>query len=59
MKFDTKNWGTAKAMPVTMVAGQTARMPRHPQNATSSQNGTSTEKNGNCRPTMADKAMAS
>ena len=40
-------------MPQTRIAGHTWRMPRHPAKAQISQNGTSTEKNGSCRPTMA------
>src|SRR5262245_38695503 len=53
MKFDTRNCGTAKETPHTRIAGQIAIMPRYPAKAQISQNGTISEKNGNCRPTMA------
>ena len=39
--------------PATRIAGQTPSMPRQPANAQTSQNGTITEKNGSCRPTIA------
>src|SRR5215470_6492241 len=55
MKFEITNCGTAKEMPVTRIAGQTSFMPRQPANAHTTQNGTITEKNGNCRPTMAPR----
>ena len=47
----------AKLTPVTRMAGHTSFTPRQPANAHTSQNGTSTEKNGNWRPTMADNAI--
>jgi hypothetical protein len=53
MKFEIKNCGTAKETPVIRIAGQTWSMPRQPAKAQISQNGTMSEKNGNCRPTMA------
>ena len=40
-------------MPVTRMAGQISFMPFQPAKAHTTQNGTSTEKNGSCRPTMA------
>ena len=42
----------ANGTPATRIAGQMPTMPRHPANAAISQNGTSTEKSGSCRPTM-------
>ena len=53
IKFEIRNWGMAKETPVTRIAGQMSFMPRYPANAQISQNGTISEKNGNCRPTMA------
>ncbi len=53
-KFDMRYCGTAKETPVTRIAGQISFMPRKPAKAQISQNGTMSEKNGNCRPTMAD-----
>ncbi len=55
MKFEIKNWGTAKDTPQTRIAGQMAIMPRHPAKVQMSQNGTMSEKNGSCRPTMAPR----
>src|SRR5690349_8612092 len=55
MKFEITNCGTANEMPVTRIAGQTSFMPFQPANAHTTQNGTITEKNGNCRPTMAPR----
>ena len=49
----------AKVTPVTRIAGQMPLTPFHPAKAQMSQNGTSREKKGNCRPTMADKAISS
>src|SRR5262245_5968447 len=59
MKFDIRNWGTANETPVTRIAGQISFMPRYPANAQISQNGTISEKKGNCRPTMAPSANGS
>ena len=53
MKFEIRNCGTANDTPVTRMAGQICSMPRHPANTQISQNGTISEKNGNCRPTIA------
>src|SRR3981189_1778218 len=53
MKFEIRNCGTAKDTPQTRRAGQIATAPRQPANAQISQNGTMSEKNGSCRPTMA------
>src|SRR6201989_3407051 len=55
MKFEITNCGTANDTPVTRIAGQTSFMPFHPANAHTTQNGTMTEKNGNCRPTIAPR----
>src|SRR5271169_1125899 len=49
-KFEMRNCGIAKETPQTRVAGQIAIMPRQPAKAQMSQNGTMSEKNGNCRP---------
>ena len=49
----------ANVTPVTRMAGQIPFTPFQPENAQISQNGTSTEKNGNCRPTIADSAISS
>src|SRR6266404_9521532 len=54
-KLEIKNWGTAKDTPQTRIAGQMAIMPRHPAKVQMSQNGTMSEKNGSCRPTMAPR----
>ena len=59
MKLETRNCGIAKLRPVTSAAGQTSHMPLRPAKAQMSQNGTSTEKNGNCRPTIADSSITS
>src|SRR6266852_2782977 len=53
MKFEIRNCGTAKETPQTRMAGQICTMPRQPAKAQISQNGTISEKNGSCRPTMA------
>src|ERR1043165_4004602 len=53
MKFEIRYCGTAKDTPVTTIAGQTSFMPFQPAKAQISQNGTMSEKNGNCRPTIA------
>ena len=53
MKFEIRNCGIANDTPQTRIAGQISRMPRKPANAQINQNGTISEKNGNCRPTMA------
>jgi len=41
------------------MAGQIASMPRQPANTQISQNGTISEKNGNCRPTIAPRRKGS
>src|SRR5215475_3525970 len=53
MKFEIRNCGTANETPHTRIAGQMSSIPRRPANVQISQNGTMSEKNGNCRPTMA------
>src|SRR6185437_12408836 len=53
MKFEIRNCGTANDTPQTSTAGQICNMPRKPAKAQISQNGTMSEKNGSCRPTMA------
>src|SRR5512139_2281363 len=54
-----RNCGIAKLTPVTRIAGQIPLTPFQPEKAQISQNGTSTEKNGSCLPTMADSAISS
>ena len=44
---------------MTRMAGQISFMPRQPAKAQISQNGTISEKNGNCRPTMAPRMKGS
>src|SRR5690242_20091093 len=53
MKFEIRNCGIANETPVTRIAGQMSFMPLKPAKAQISQNGTISEKNGNCRPTIA------
>src|SRR5882757_5094797 len=53
MKFEIRNCGIANDTPVTTIAGQMSFMPFQPAKAQISQNGTMSEKNGNCRPTIA------
>ena len=53
MKLEIRNCGTAKETPVTRMAGQISFMPLQPAKAQISQNGTISEKNGSCRPTIA------
>ena len=52
-KLEIRYCGTAKETPVTRIAGQISFMPFQPANTQITQNGTISEKNGNCRPTMA------
>src|SRR6516225_7568649 len=59
MKFEMRNCGMAKETPVTRIAGQISFMPRYPANAQINQNGTISEKNGSCRPTIAPKRNGS
>ena len=53
MKFEIRNCGIANETPVTRIAGHTSFMPCQPAKAQISQNGTISEKNGSCRPTIA------
>ena len=53
MKLEIRNCGTANETPVTRIAGQISIIPRQPAKAQISQNGTISEKNGSCRPTIA------
>ena len=53
MKFEIRNCGIANDTPVTRIAGQMSFMPFQPAKAQISQNGTMSEKNGSCRPTIA------
>src|SRR3984893_9467869 len=52
-KLEIKNWGTAKETPQTRIAGQICTIPGQPAKAQISEAGTISEKNGNCRPTIA------
>ena len=52
-KLEIRYCGTANDTPVTRIAGQISFMPFQPANTQISQNGTISEKNGSCRPTMA------
>ena len=58
-KFEIRNCGIANDRPHTRIAGQISIMPRRPANAQISQNGTISEKNGSCRPTMAPSKYGS
>src|SRR5437660_11449029 len=58
-KFETRNCGIANATPAVNAAGQTPSIPRQPAYAHTTQNGTITEKNGNCLPTIADSSFKS
>src|ERR1044072_2986219 len=53
MKLEIRYCGIANETPVTTMAGQTSFMPFQPAKAQISQNGTISEKNGSCRPTIA------
>src|SRR5450755_4478730 len=55
MQFEITNCGTANETPVTRIDGQTSFMPFQPANAHTTQNGTISEKTGNCRPTIAPR----
>ncbi len=56
MKFEITNCGTANETPVTRIAGQTVlHAAFQPAKAQTTQNGTISEKNGNCRPTIAPR----
>src|SRR5215470_14423082 len=59
MKFEIRNCGIANETPVTRIAGHTPIMPRQPAKAHTTQNGTMSEKNGSCRPTMAPRRNGS
>ena len=58
-KFEIRNCGIANDRPQTRIAGQISIMPRRPAKAQISQNGTISEKNGSCRPTMAPSKYGS
>ena len=51
-KLETRYCGSAKATPATRIGGQISTVRRSPAKAATSQNGTTSEKNGSCRPTM-------
>ena len=52
MKFEVKNWPSAKLPPATRMAGQVSRMPLKPSMMKTIQNGTSIARQGSWRPTM-------
>ena len=54
----TKYWVTPKERPAVRQAGHTSRIALRPAIAQISQKGTRTEKNGSCRPTMAESAAS-
>src|SRR5258708_1741267 len=58
-RLATRHWGTANATPATSAAGQTPSIPRNPANVQTTQNGTRSEKNGSCLPTIAESALTS
>src|SRR5262245_8135008 len=58
-KFEIRNCGIANDTPHTKIAGQISIMPRNPANTQMSQNGTISEKNGSCRPTIAARPWGS
>src|ERR1043165_2767219 len=58
-KFEIRYCGIANETPVTRIAGHTSFMPFQPANAQISQNGTISEKNGSCRPTIAPSRKGS
>src|SRR5689334_10926654 len=58
-KFEIRNCGIANDTPVTRMAGQMSFMPLKPANTQISQNGTISEKNGSCRPTIAPSRKGS
>ena len=59
MKFDTRYCGIENDSPVTRIAGQISIIALRPAKAQISQNGTSSEKNGSCRPIIAVTSMRS
>ena len=52
--FDVHHCATANDPPDTSAAGQTSRTPRRPDIVNTSQKGTSTDRNGSCRPTTCE-----
>ncbi len=56
MKFDTRNWTTAKTMPAVRTAGRTSTIRFHPARTTIKKPGMMIEKIGSCRPTIAESA---
>src|SRR5262249_44018491 len=59
MKFEIRNCGIANETPVTRMAGQMSFIPFQPAKAQINQNGTISEKNGSCRPTIAPSKKGS
>src|ERR1043165_1564256 len=59
MKFEIRYCGIANETPVTRIAGHTSFIPFQPAKAQISQNGTISEKNGSCRPTIAPSRKGS
>ena len=52
-RFEIRSCGTANEAPATAMAGQIPSVPRSPAKAQTSQKGTTSEKTGSCRPTIA------
>ena len=59
MKLETRYCGIANDKPVTRIAGQISIIALRPAKAQISQNGTSSEKNGNWRPIIAVTSIKS
>src|SRR6266850_7546442 len=57
-KLEIRNCGIAKAAPAVSATGHTPVMPRKPAMAQTTQNGTISEKNGSCRPTIWESAIS-
>ena len=57
-RLETRNCTIANDRPAVRQAGHTSRVRRKPAMAATSQNGTSTEKNGSWRPTIADRSWS-
>ena len=56
MKFETRNWTTAKTTPAVRTAGSTSTIRFQPASTTIKKAGMMMEKIGSCRPTMAESA---
>ena len=56
MKFETRNWTTAKTTPAVRTAGKTSSIRLQPARTTIRKAGMMMENTGSCRPTMAESA---